>query len=184
MIITLSGMPGAGKSTVAALLAERLHLSRYYTGQIMRDMAKERGTDLVTYLRYLETHPEEEKEIDAKVAALRDQKDIIVESRTAFHFIPDSIKVFLDVSLDKGAMRIFEEMKKQNNRNEISYSSAQEAYANQKGRLELDRQRYLKLYGFDLLDRNNYDLVIDTTDLAPQQVADKIIEKIAPYSPK
>jgi cytidylate kinase len=41
MIITLSGAPGSGKSTVAEALVKKFHLTRYYMGQIRRDQAKE-----------------------------------------------------------------------------------------------------------------------------------------------
>lgn len=35
---------------------------------------------------------------------------------------------------------------------------------------ETDRQRYLKLYAVDFLERSSYDLVVDTTNLSPEQV--------------
>lgn len=178
MILTLTGMPGSGKSTVAKVLAEKLLFTRYYTGQIMRDIAKEKGMDLVTYLQYLETHPAEEIEIDAKVEALKSQDNIIVESRTAFHLIPHSFKVFLDVSESEGAKRILNELHQANQRNERSYASLKEAMDTQRTRFLSDHKRYRALYGIDMLDRSNYDLVIDTSNLTVQQVVDKILERM------
>ena len=43
MIITLSGMPGSGKSTVAKILSKKLRMSRYYMGGIRREMARKMG---------------------------------------------------------------------------------------------------------------------------------------------
>jgi cytidylate kinase len=42
--------------------------------------------------------------------------------------------------------------------------------------MEGDRRRYLDIYGVDLLDMANYDLVIDATILAPQEVAYQIMK--------
>ncbi|MDP6037119.1 MAG: hypothetical protein QGG64_01065, partial [Candidatus Latescibacteria bacterium] len=39
-----------------------------------------------------------------------------------------------------------------------------------KQREENDAQRYLKYYGFDHRDKKNYDFVIDTTNLTPEEV--------------
>ena len=43
MIITISGKPGSGKSTVAKRLAAELGLTHVSAGDFMRDMATERG---------------------------------------------------------------------------------------------------------------------------------------------
>ena len=43
-------------------------------------------------------------------------------------------------------------------------------------RYELENKRYFELYGVHKEDMSNYDLVIDTTELMPEQVADMIIE--------
>ena len=41
-------------------------------------------------------------------------------------------------------------------------------------RYKLENERYLELYGVRKEDEANYDFVLDTTNLAPEQVADKI----------
>ena len=46
MIITISGTPGSGKSTVAKMIATKLGFKHYSTGDFMRQMAKERGISL------------------------------------------------------------------------------------------------------------------------------------------
>ena len=47
MVITISGEPGAGKSTTAKLLAKKLSCKHYSTGDFMRDMAEERKISLL-----------------------------------------------------------------------------------------------------------------------------------------
>ncbi|MCX6741353.1 MAG: AAA family ATPase, partial [Candidatus Parcubacteria bacterium] len=43
MIITLSGKPGSGKTTVAKILAEKLGYKFYSTGDLRGQMAMKRG---------------------------------------------------------------------------------------------------------------------------------------------
>ena len=71
MIITISGAPGSGKSTVATFLAKALHLQHYSAGQFMRDMAKERGVTLVELQKEAqEDQGKIDKEIDARTKKL------------------------------------------------------------------------------------------------------------------
>ena len=49
MKITLSGMVGSGKSTNAKLFAKELGYKHYSVGDLMREMAKERGIPPVSY---------------------------------------------------------------------------------------------------------------------------------------
>ena len=39
-----------------------------------------------------------------------------------------------------------------------------------------DAQRYLKYYGFDHRDKSQYDLVVDSTNLTPDEVVEKIVD--------
>ena len=41
-------------------------------------------------------------------------------------------------------------------------------------RYNMENERYWEVYGVRKDDMSNYDLVIDTTNLTPNQVADKI----------
>jgi cytidylate kinase len=55
-------------------------------------------------------------------------------------------------------------------------SSDPEEYADQlKQRLESENRRYKKLYGINPLQLDNYDLVVDTSGVTPEHVAEQII---------
>ncbi len=44
-----------------------------------------------------------------------------------------------------------------------------------KKRFELENERYFKVYGIHKEDMSNYDFVLDTTNLTPEEVKEKII---------
>ena len=48
-LITVAGGPGTGTTTLCKLLAKRLGVPHVYAGQIFRDMARERGMDVVQF---------------------------------------------------------------------------------------------------------------------------------------
>ena len=62
--ITISGLPGSGKTTVATLLEKETGLAYVYSGKIFRTMAKKYKMTLDDFGRYAETHEEVDKELD------------------------------------------------------------------------------------------------------------------------
>lgn len=179
MIITINGDEGSGKTTVAKRLAEKLNFTRYTTGEIFREMSKKRDLSLVEYLKLGETDPSIDKEVDDYVVKLSKEKDnFIIDSRVAWHFIPDSIKIYLKVDEEEGAKRIFQEILGKNNRNETKEKPASVEYVLQKirERKETDDKRYMKYYGINIRDQKNYDIVVDTTDLDRDGVYEKVLE--------
>ncbi len=179
MIITISGLPGSGKSTVAKYVAKKLNLKHYYIGQILRDMAKKQGKVFQDF--YKEADPEEvDKKVDEyqkKLGIIED--NFIIEGRTSFYFIPHSTKVFLTVDLKVGAKRIFEESKRRKEiGSERTYNSLEEAINDVKDRIETEKKRYWELYHLDHHNLKLYDLVIDSTHLTPTQIGDLIIDYV------
>src|SRR3989338_3476806 len=103
MIITISGTPGSGKSTIARILAERLKAERIYVGGIRRELARKKGMTLEELNVYAQTHPETDVDVDktaAEQAKALDKKGkiVIVEGRTQFYFLPSSLKMYISVS--------------------------------------------------------------------------------------
>ena len=171
MIITLSGSPGSGKSTVAKKLASRLGYKRYYMGEIWRLKAKEKGLTLAEYQKLGEKDNSTDREVDEYMKQLAEKEDnLVIESRTAFHFLPHSLKIFLDIEENEGAKRILKDLKLNPDRNEgRDLKTLKDVLKVNRARRKCDQLRYQKYYQIDLFNPRNYDLVLDTTNLNPEE---------------
>ncbi|MBT7903043.1 AAA family ATPase [Candidatus Woesearchaeota archaeon] len=175
MIITITGALGSGKSTVAKLIAKKLNLNHYSTGDFMREIATKRNLTILGLNQQAETDKTIDKELDDRQINLGKTEDnFIIDARIGWFFIPHSIKIFLDVTDNEAARRIFEA-----NRNEKKYNtSINETLENIKKRKESEVKRFKEFYNIDYYTKSNYDLVIDTTKISPEQVVEKILNFI------
>jgi CMP/dCMP kinase len=185
MIITISGNAGSGKSTVAKLLIEKLNAQRVYVGGIRRELAKDMGMTIQELNEYGKTHPETDVDVDKKAAAkaleLEKQGPVIVEGRVQFHFLPQSIKIYMKVDINHAATRIFKELQQesaQQQRNEGKITSVEQLKDQIKEREQVDIERYQKYYALDHTDPKHYDFIVDTTNITAEQATDKILEFI------
>jgi cytidylate kinase len=93
----------------------------------------------------------------------------------AWHWMPFSFKVFLDLDLMVAAKRIINKMDPERLEHEHIPSEPQEYTELLQRRLDSETLRYKKLYNVDPFDKHNYDLVIDTSVTGPAEVAEQII---------
>jgi len=172
MIITISGSAGSGKSTIAQKLAEELKWPRYYIGGIRREAAKKRGLTLAEYNKLGETDATTDFEVDEYQKELGQKKDnFIIEGRTSWYFIPQSLKIYLAVSLEEGAKRIFSSLQIENERNEDKNLGTLGSVAESiKKRQESDNKRYGQYYNIDVNDPKHYDFYLDTSSLNREEV--------------
>lgn len=183
MIISLSGAPGSGKSTTAQMLADKLGWPRYYIGGLRREAAQKRGMTLAEYNKLGETDPSTDKEVDEYQRQLGQKEDnFVIEGRTSWYLIPHSLKIYLDVDPEEGAKRIFGNLQRKNDRNEgKNLNSWHDVLVSNKVRMEGDNMRYRQYYGIDAFNVKNYDFYLDTTNLTPQQVFDRVYGWIAEH---
>jgi len=180
MIISFNGDHGSGKSTIAGKVSDALGYSRFYMGQIFRDMAKEKGMTLPEFQKLHKYDPSADKEVDDRVVKLSKENDsFVIESRTAWHFIPSSLKIYLKVSDREAAKRVLKEIHDENRKNElIDAVSKEEVIRNLQDRKERDDDRYRRYYGIDIREEKNYNFVLDTTGLSIDEVFEKVMDFI------
>ncbi len=182
MIITISGLPGAGKSLLAKKLAESLGWPLYSMGNLRRQAAADQGLTLAAYNQLGETDPATDLAVDRLQENLgKTQDKLVVEGRTSWHFIPHSVKIFLSVDPRIGAERIWQHLQQPDNRRneDRSLTGIDDVLASNAERLASDRRRYAKYFQLDVYDQSHYDLVLDTSQLTPDQVLAAVREFIA-----
>ena len=79
--------------------------------------------------------------------------------------------IYLKVDTDEAAKRAFYDVNRKSTEN---FNTIEEQKNNIILRFNLENKRYFNLYGVHKEDLKNYDLIIDTTNLAPEQVAEMI----------
>lgn len=181
MILTIAGVPGAGKTSTARMLATHYGVPYYSIGDLRVLMARERGMTLDELNKLGERESFTDREVDEYQRRLgRSGQSCIVEGRLSWYFIPHSFKIFLDVNPEVGAQRIFQIVKKDSKRLDSNrYLSIDDVREAVQYRLASDGKRYLKYYGIDVISRSNFDLVIDTTHLETTAVLDRIVAAVA-----
>ncbi len=170
--ISLTGDLGSGKSHVSRLLSEKLGYRIVSTGSIQRDIAAKYNMTTLELNEYTRTHPEIDDEIDGTIAKLQDSSEsLIFDSRLAWHFAPKSFKVYLTVDINEAARRIFYDKRTSEN-----YQNMEEAKSKILARRKSELERFRSYYNIDYSDLKNYDLIVDTTQITPEKVTEKIIK--------
>ncbi|WP_255910708.1 cytidylate kinase family protein [Ruminococcus sp. zg-924] len=176
MFITINGHLGSGKSTVCALIKEQYDFEVFNTGSIQRKIANQMQISTLELNKKSKEDFSVDNLIDNTIvefATEHNGENIIFDSRLAWHFVPKSFKVRLTIDPATAAQRVFNNRKSQ----EESYLSVEEALDKLADRQQIEAERYKMIYNLDINDENNYDLIVDTSYLSPQEVADIIIDK-------
>ena len=172
-IITLSGKPGSGKSSTADKVAELLGYTRHSSGDMVRTILAKKHMTLEEYNTNALTDHDLDAKVDEQLRALRNKKDIVVDSRLGFYWIPESFKVYLDLDLDIATARIFKDTISNSLRAKVETSSSSlSAVAQQvRNRMLTEQSRFRQLYGIDPYEKTHFDFIIDTSRQNPQSVA-------------
>src|SRR5579872_4057680 len=176
MRITVSGTLGSGKSTVGKELASRLGVPYISTGQIFRQIGHISNLDALQTNLEAETNRALDDAVDNKVRELNaNTPDFVIDSRMAWYFVNDALKVFLSVTPEVAARRIMADT----SRATEQYTSFEVALEALRARRDSEIKRYKRLYGVDIEDPSHYDLLIATDDIPAPDVVDRILQRLA-----
>lgn len=175
MLITISGVPGSGKTTVARLLSRRLGLPHVYAGDLYRREAEKRSLSLEEFNRLSEKDHSIDRGLDAKMAAYARQGGVVLEGRLA-GFIAvqegvEALKVWLTASDEVCARRVAQREGR----------DWRDVVRQNRLRQGSDAKRYKEIYGFDLSDTSIYDVILHSDNETPERLAEKILACVAEY---
>lgn len=173
-IISIAGDLSSGKTTVTRLMQESLGYEIYRNGAYFRKLAKEHGMSVTEFNEYVKDHQEIDRQIEqsAKEYAA-EHENLIIDARLGWYAVPESFKVYLRVDIDEAARRAFNDPDRKETE---SFATIEEQKEDLMKRFELENERYFVLYGLHKEDMANYDFVLDTTNIKPDEVNRRIIE--------
>jgi cytidylate kinase len=166
--IAVSGKSGCGNTTVSRLTAERLGLR--FINFTFRSLAEEKGLSLEEVLALAAKDDSWDREVDSRQAGLaREGGGCVLGSRLAIWMLPEAdLKVYLRARAITRAGRIAK--REGGNLEEVA------AFTEERDRQ--DRERYKRIYQIDNDDYHFADLIIDTDDIGPEQIAELIAGRI------
>jgi len=173
MRVTIGGPPGSGTTTIAKIVSKKLQYTHVYTGDIFRNLAKEKNMSLEDFSKLAEKDFSIDMEVDRRQKELGANDNIILEGRMARFMINPDLSVWITAPIDERVRRIFL-------RENLNYT---EAYKNTELRENSEKNRYQKIYNVDISNLASYDLVINSLRLSAEGVSQIIIAAINNISP-
>jgi cytidylate kinase len=158
--IILSGLAGAGKSSVGKALAEKLGYTYRMASTPARKEAAIRGIGINELQTELEDDLDFDRKLDGELVAWGEENDCwVMDYRMGFALLPDATSIYLTVEDAEAARRI----KASDRPGEFTGNESTEEILTKIGeRNEAMRTRLQKVHGADFTDQTKYDFVIAT----------------------
>ena len=182
--VIISGMSSVGKTTAADAVAEMYHLKHIAGGDMLKQMAYDRGYKLsgsdwwdtaegMKFLSERKTDPEFDREVDRRLAkAIQKGKVVVTSYPMPWLAKDDGLKLWFHASQRKRAERLA-------GRDKIIASRALSII---KKRDLQNKRIYKKLYGIRFGDDlTPFNYVIDTNKLSALEVADAACKIVGEY---
>jgi len=177
-IITICGGLGSGKSSTAKGVAEVLGYQHFSSGDLFRQVGLDMGLSVTELNKKAEAEPEIDFKVDEKLRSLGNSEKLVIDSRTAYHWIPASFKVYLYLPPEIAKDRVVNSLKENALRQQSEgVSSPEEAFQKMQERLSSEQKRYWDLYKIDNTKMENFDLVVDTNKNDLKQVIEIIVSE-------
>ena len=172
MVISVCGMAGSGKSTVARKLAEKYRLKFFSGGDALKALALKEGFSPLDCgwweskdgLRFLKTrsgNQRYDKRVDEELLEIAERGDVVLDSWTMPWLLKKGFKIWLETSAGKRAERIAQ-------RDKMPLAEALQALKEKENQTKMI---YRRLYGFKLgEDFEPFHFVLDTDNLSANEV--------------
>ena len=153
-VITVGGLHGTGKSSVADAIAKRFNLRRMSAGVVFRQLAKERNLTLEEFSRVAEGNEDIDRLIDDKLREEAEKGNAVIDGQLAAWMAGDNagLKILLTASVENRIRRISE-------RDDTDFEFARRETITREGS---EKARYFEYYGVDVSDHSIYDFIINT----------------------
>jgi cytidylate kinase len=169
--IAISGKSGCGNSTVSRIVAKRLGFK--LVNYTFHSIAVEIGVSFDEMCELAEKDDKWDLFLDERQVEMAREGDTVLGSRLAIWVLDDAdFRVYLDARLPVRATRIHKR----------EGGELEQVAERTKLRDARDHARYLRLYGIDNNKFDFVDLIVDTEDLTPDQIADEIVMKFGQSS--
>jgi predicted cytidylate kinase len=158
MIIAVSGLSGSGKNTLGELLAKEL--SYRLVCPTFKDLAAKEGISLMEFQRKAEKDHDIDRKFDEVLREQAAEGDCIVTTWLGPWIVDVDVRIKVFAPLDVRASRLAKRdgMKLEEARKHISE------------RDESNRKRYKKVYGIDIYDDGNFDALLNSGKLKPEEL--------------
>jgi len=172
-MVTVSGPPGCGATTVADMLADHLDCQHVSGGDIVRELAAERDMSLTQFLALADENDEIDRLVDRRLQSIAKAwgdsgKPFVLQSRLAGWLAgPDAdFRVWLDAPTEVRMARKADDTETES---ELRVREVAEV------------GRFKSYYGIDATDRRFYDLHINTARWGPEMTLDVLLAGIESY---
>ncbi|MGD9382129.1 MAG: AAA family ATPase [Candidatus Thorarchaeota archaeon] len=153
-VITIGGLHGTGKSSVADRISKEFNLRRVSAGIIFRRLAEERGLTLEEFSRVAEQDEDIDRLLDDTLKKEAAKGNVVIDGQLAAWMAGDDadFKIQLTAPLTVRIKRISE-------RDGTPYQYAKRETVSREGS---ESARYKEFYGVNISDQSIYDLILRT----------------------
>ena len=174
-IITIAGSLGGGKTSTAKRVSIKLDYHHFSSGDLFRAVAAERGVTVEEINRQAELEQQIDHDVDERLKQMAHEDNLVIDSRLAFHWMPNSFKVYLSLDPAIAAERIYKHIK-ENGRVSEEAESVEKVLESIQNRHASEQKRYSDLYGVNVHDLTPFNLVINTAEKDLETVSLEIVE--------
>lgn len=167
MIITITGLPGSGKTSVAKELARHLHIKHYSMGDLFRKIARKKHKNFMNLMKEKQKIVDKLDKIQKDIA--RKHKNAIIDSRLGAYLIKNArYRIYVHASFKKRVERLIKRDKE----------TKKEAVNEILSREKFELNHYKKHYHIDYRNKKLYNIIINTENLNVEDAVQKILKKI------